>query len=110
TDKLSQIGRSSRRSRYLERGQRLIHIRQNQEPADIVLELANVSGPVVAGKGLHKFVRQNRDRTLVAGAVLLHETGAESRDILRTFAKGRNLKRDHVQAEIEVFAKLPRFD
>src|SRR3984885_5552100 len=79
---------------------------QNYRAFDYVLQLPDVARPSVMNQSLHRFRGNRIDRLAHSSCGLLYKMLHQQRNILRTFPQGRNVDRKHIQAIIEIAAKL----
>src|SRR5262249_35021246 len=67
-----------------------VHIGEDQIPLHGILELANITGPVISQKGVHEGWIDLIDGTLVAIAVPAEKVIAEHWNVFATFSQWRN--------------------
>ena len=79
---------------------------QDHGPLDQIFELADITGPVILREGGHGLRWDCHDRLVHATRVLLCEVANEQGDVFRTAPQGRHDNRKHVEAVIEIAAKL----
>jgi len=65
---------------------------------DVILELANVSGPWMANEGAHDLFRDGIDGFIHRVGVVLHEISDKLRNVRFSFAQRRKGDRENVQA------------
>src|ERR1700722_11909570 len=73
---------------------------------DVILELSNVSRPVVAHHRAHGFFRNQFDRFLHRPGKLLNEIFHELWNIGLPFAQWRQVNRENIQPVIQVFTEF----
>src|SRR5260370_10307960 len=81
-------------------------IGKNNAARDVVLELSNVAGPMIAHQGAHGFVRNRIDRFVHRSSELLNEMLHEVWNIGFPFAQWRQINRENVQPVVQIFAEL----
>lgn len=79
-------------------------LRQDGGAFDDVLQFADVSGPVVAHQLAHVAFGQPQHIALVA-SLAGEEVARQERNILAALAQRHRMDREHVEAEVQVFAK-----
>src|SRR4051812_24143000 len=87
--------------RYVECGSRA----QKHRTFDQILELANVAGPVIAGKRLHCLGRDGIEMSVHAAGILLCEMPHQKRNVFAALAQGRDSYRKYVEAIVQVVAE-----
>src|SRR5208282_4200318 len=79
-------------------------IAQRYSASDAILEFAHVARPIVLKKTLHC---RGRDLDVFTRRIAVEKAVYELRDVGPPFTQTRQVYRDDVQAEIEVFAESP---
>ena len=79
---------------------------ENDATCDVVLQLSNVAGPVMAHQGTHGFLRNRFDRFVHRGCKLLNEIFYEFGNIGFPFAQGRQINRENIQPVVQIFAEF----
>src|SRR5262249_23594123 len=92
--------------RYLQGGT----VSQNHRALDEIFQLTNIARPVPTRKLLQGHSGNRFDALLHASAVFLGEVPHQKRYVLWTLPQRGNPDRKHVQAVIQVAAKLPIYD
>src|SRR6266850_2130192 len=88
--------------RYFETGA----ARQNYAPLDKVLQLPNISRPVIARQRGHRLLRNGLDSSLHLLSELLRKEMHQHGNIFRSLAQRRYVNRENIQAIIKVAAKF----
>ena len=83
---------------------------QDHGAFDVVLQLADVPGPVVFAQQAHGLAVDGFDLAAVLVAVTLEEEGDELRDVVAALAEGGQINRHDVQAVIQVFTEAAGAD
>src|SRR6266404_5138579 len=81
-------------------------IGENDAARDVVLQLSNVTGPVVANQGAHGFLRDGFDGFVHGVCELLNEVFHQLGDIRFPFAQRRKINRKSIQAVVQIFAEF----
>ena len=76
--------------------------RQNHSPFDYVLQLANISGPWIADKSIHRLGGNRVDLLLRQTNEMLGEVPDKERDIFGSFPQRRNIDGENIQPVEEI--------
>src|SRR5262249_17367436 len=88
----------------------LLPIRKHYGSLDCIFELANIAGPIVAGKREHGLLGEAVDRLVVLIRVESQEVHGQKLHIFLSLAKGWNSNVDDIQAIEQVFTESSFLD
>src|SRR4030095_13478792 len=83
---------------------------QQHRALDGVLELANITGPLIAHEQLQRFRLQPHDLLFQLAREPAYEEVRQLGDVVLAISKRRRLHRHDIEAIVQVFANLPRLD
>src|SRR5580765_2025988 len=77
-------------------------MRQNHRTLDEILQLTNISWPVIAHQCLHGFWRNDVDALIHLFAIVLHKMKGEERNVFPPLAQGREFDGENVEAVVKI--------